>query len=88
MASPLRVARLMGDFVEAWSLDLSGLVILTEAGESWITAKLVYFIDNYGGQFLIGDKVITAALRELEEARIELASPRLDVAQTVPENAV
>jgi len=64
------------------------LVILSEAGESWITAKLVYFIDNYGSQFLIGDRVITAALRELDDAGIALATPRLTVAQTVPENAV
>ncbi|MBN1810365.1 MAG: hypothetical protein JXA14_00860 [Anaerolineae bacterium] len=35
MANPLRVVRLMRQFVDAWSLDLSGLTVLTEAASGY-----------------------------------------------------
>ena len=55
------------------------VVLLMEAGESWITAKLIYFIDNYGAQYSIGDQVIGACLGSLKASDVQLASTRLDV---------
>ena len=59
--------------------DVKPIVLLTEADESWILFKLIYFIDNYGSQFIIADEVIEAALKELENEHIELAPPRLEL---------
>jgi small-conductance mechanosensitive channel len=53
--------------------------LVSETTESWITVKLVYFIDDYGSQWAIADQVLTHATRALAEARIELAGPRLQV---------
>ena len=55
------------------------LVILKEVHESWILFRLVYFIEDYGGQFLIGDQVLTRALATLEKSRIPLATPQMTV---------
>jgi hypothetical protein len=41
MASPLRVVRLMRQYIEAWSLDLSGLVVLTEAASGYYAVTSV-----------------------------------------------
>lgn len=47
------------------------LCIITESNESWIGFKLVYYIDNYGSQFILGDRVVTAAWRALHDAGFE-----------------
>lgn len=57
------------------------LVILTEAHESWLVFKLVYFIDDYGVQFVIADQVIAAALDSLERYGASIAPPRLALAR-------
>lgn len=48
-----------------------------ESNESFITFKIVYFIDDFGRQFLIGDEVITAGNEALQKAGFELAPPRI-----------
>ncbi len=57
------------------------LVILTEAHESWLNYKLVYFIDDYGAQFVVADQVIAAALECLGRSGISIAPPRLSLAR-------
>jgi small-conductance mechanosensitive channel len=55
------------------------LVIFTETTESWVTAKLVYYIDDYGAQFLIADKVVSQVLTALNDKGFKLASSRIEV---------
>ncbi len=52
---------------------------IQETTESWIQIKLIYFIDSYGSQFLIGDKVVTYALKILAEKGIRLTHNQLRV---------
>ena len=53
------------------------LVLITETTESWATFKLIYFIDDYGSQFSIADKIISNSLEALEQSGVPLASTRL-----------
>jgi len=57
------------------------LVLVTELTESWISVKVIYYIDSYVNQYIIGDKIITAALEALNRAGIEIASTRITVHQ-------
>ncbi|MGK5085571.1 mechanosensitive ion channel domain-containing protein [Bdellovibrionota bacterium FG-1] len=59
--------------------DISPLVLITEVADSWLSFKLLYFIDDYGAQFSIGDEVITYAMEELRLAGIELETPKLQL---------
>ncbi len=59
--------------------DHAPLVIASESTESWVALKLVYFVENYGSQFLIADEVIRLALTKLENAGIDVARNRIDV---------
>lgn len=55
------------------------VVIISETTDSWITLKLVYYIDNYGTQYGVADQVVEAALGALAHAGIHTASQRLQV---------
>lgn len=57
------------------------IVIVTESAESWITMKLIYYIDDFGRQFLINDEVLTCTLDALNKEKILLAPQRLIVSQ-------
>ena len=48
-----------------------------ETTEMFISVKLIFFIDNYGRQYAIGDKVVTTALQLLNKNNISLAKPIL-----------
>jgi small-conductance mechanosensitive channel len=56
-------------------------VLVSETNESWIAFKLVYFIDNYGDQYLIADQVFTLCLADLQNAGYQLATHRVMVIQ-------
>lgn len=58
------------------------IVLVSETTESWITFKLIYFIDNFGAQYLVADQVNCAVLEAFKNAGIRLASPRLQVLRT------
>ena len=76
----LRVKKVLTDAALSVPLVLkipSPLVLLSEVGESWLTVKLAYFIEDYGSQFRVTDQVLNAALSHLEEAKISTAGPRL-----------
>ena len=60
------------------------LALLSEAGEHWISLKLVYCIQDYGNQFIIGDQVLEKTLRALERAGIRIASPRIELQSPTP----
>ncbi len=53
--------------------DPQPLVFISESTDSWLGMKVIYYIDSYGSQFTIGDKVLIAGLRHLEAAGIGLA---------------
>lgn len=59
--------------------DPPSLIIITETTDSWVTLKVVYALTNYGSQYVIADKFYEAALRNLADAKIHLASPRLAI---------
>lgn len=50
-----------------------------ETTESWITYRLIYYIDDYGTQFILADQVYMKVLRELRAVGIELAGQRVSV---------
>lgn len=58
-------------------LDPAPVVLITETTESWVVFKLFYSITDYGSQFSIGDRVISAALQGLRNSGIPLATDRL-----------
>jgi len=45
--------------------------------------KIIYFIDNYGRQFVIGDKVFKTAFELLKKNGIEVARPSINIYQQV-----
>lgn len=53
------------------------LCLVTETTESWLSFKLIYYIDNYGSQFVVGDKVVLHAWKSLEKAGFETARTTL-----------
>ncbi len=55
------------------------LVIISEMTDSWAGLKLVYFIENFGSQFVIADEVGESALRFLKANNIDLAPSRLEL---------
>ncbi len=55
------------------------LTLISECAESWITMRLVYFLEDYGSQFTIADHIATQALSLFKKNSIELASPRIDI---------
>lgn len=66
------------------------LAFVLESNEHFVAVKLVYYIDSYGRQFLIGDKVITTSLELLRKNNIQTARPilRLEPQQTEFTNKV
>jgi small-conductance mechanosensitive channel len=67
--------------------DPRPLVLISETTESWVAIKLVYYINNYGDQFLIADRVLERALSYLKKNKIALASGRLLVEKRSAESA-
>ena len=74
-----RVSSQVASQVEGVSKFPAPLALLMETKESWIEVKLVYFISNYGDQFMIGDRVLTQLLKRYKKENIRLASPRLHI---------
>lgn len=54
-------------------------VLLSEAHENGVSLKLVYYIQDFGKQYLIADRLIEGALRQFAGEGIEIASPRIHV---------
>lgn len=57
----------------------SPLAYISELNENWIAVKIVYFIDSYGRQFLIGDKVFALGQKTLEQNGFTIAHQILEV---------
>lgn len=52
-----------------------------ETSDYGIHVKIIYFIDNYGRQFVIGDKVFKTAFELLKKNGIEVARPTINIHQ-------
>ena len=52
-----------------------------ENNDYGITVKLIYYIETYGRQFSIGDKVLTTALQLLNKNGIQTANPIIQIKQ-------
>lgn len=57
------------------------LAFVLETNDYGFAVKLIYFIDNYGRQFAIGDKVLTTALDLLAKNGIQTARPSIHIQQ-------
>jgi len=57
----------------------SPIAYVSELTESWIGLKVIYFIDNFGRQFLIGDKVLNLGRKTLEKNGIKLAHQIIEI---------
>lgn len=61
------------------------LALMFETTESWILFKLIYYIDDYGRQFIIGDEVVAKCLEALANANIRIAANRIDITRESPQ---
>lgn len=52
-----------------------------EMNDYGVTIKLIYFLDNYGRQFTIGDKIAMRALSLLEQNQIPFLRPTININQ-------
>jgi small-conductance mechanosensitive channel len=52
---------------------------MLETADSWIIYKCVYYIDDYGKQWAVGDRVIEAVTEKLATLGVKLAPPRIQV---------
>ncbi len=52
-----------------------------EMNDYGVTIRLIYFIENYGRQYVIGDKVMKRALTFLEQNKIPFSRPTININQ-------
>ncbi len=52
---------------------------VNEVTENWVQVRLIYFIDSYGSQYSIGDKILRRSLEALEQNHLFMAKERLEV---------
>ncbi|QDK37846.1 mechanosensitive ion channel family protein [Bdellovibrio sp. NC01] len=55
---------------------------VSDSNENWVEVKILYFIDNYGSQFSIGDKVYVRGIAALRASGIELARQVIQLSDT------
>lgn len=60
----------------------SPLTYISEMNENWVSIKVIYFIDNYGRQFFIGDKVFSFGQNVLIKNGFTLAHQILEIKKT------
>lgn len=58
------------------------LAYVHEVTENWVVMKLIYFVDNFGSQFSIGDKILKRGYTALAEAQVQIARQVLEVRST------
>lgn len=57
---------------------------VSDTTEHWIELKIIYFIDNFGSQFNIGDKVYVRGMDELRAAGLKLARQVIEISDKTP----
>ncbi len=58
------------------------LAYVSDATEHWVEVKIIYFLDNYASQYIVGDKIYTRGLDDLHSHNIKLARQVLDISGT------
>lgn len=53
------------------------VVQMTESNESWISYKLIYYIESFGKQYSVTDMVLQSALKHLAENNIQITQQKL-----------
>ncbi len=56
-------------------------VLIAEITESWVSCKLVYYLDNFGEQFRVADQILMRGLESLEASGFKLAGHRVSLSQ-------
>lgn len=63
-------------------------VIITETTESWIALKAIYYVSDYGFQYIAADRFYERALEILRRKNIALATDRLQIdRETTPRSS-
>ena len=57
----------------------SPLAYISDITENWVEIKIVYFIDSYGRQYLVGDKVYGLCLETLHNNGFKLAHQTIEL---------
>ncbi|MBV2169787.1 MAG: mechanosensitive ion channel family protein [Bdellovibrio sp.] len=57
---------------------------VSDTNEHWIELKIIYFIDNYGSQFSVGDKVYVRGVESLRSAGVKLARQVIELSDRTP----
>ncbi len=57
---------------------------VSDTNEHWIELKIIYFIDNYGSQFSVGDKVYVRGVESLRSAGVKLARQVIELSDKTP----
>lgn len=55
------------------------LVLISENNDSWILFKVIYYIDNYGSQYVIADQVVEKSLAMLQKYNIPLSRQKIQL---------
>lgn len=55
------------------------LVLISEATDSYIHMKLVYYLDNFGIQFLVADELLELCLTRLKAQNISIAQQKIQI---------
>jgi hypothetical protein len=61
---------------------------VSDTTENWIEMKIIYFIDSYGAQFSVGDKVYTRGIDALKAAQVKLARQVIELSDKTPAHEV
>jgi small-conductance mechanosensitive channel len=56
--------------------------LITDSNESSLSFKLIYYIDNFGSQYTIGDRVFVTGLQALNTEGLQLAPNTIKILQT------
>jgi len=54
-------------------------VLITETTESWLLYKIIYYVEDFGQMFIVGDEVIRRSAAAFQAAGIPIARHRVDV---------
>ncbi|WII71086.1 mechanosensitive ion channel family protein [Bdellovibrio sp. 22V] len=57
---------------------------VSSTNEHWIELKIIYFLDNYGSQFNVGDKVQVRGIEALRSAGVKLARQVIELSDKTP----
>jgi small-conductance mechanosensitive channel len=57
---------------------------VSDTTENWVEMKIIYFIDSYGAQFSVGDKVYTRGMEALRAAGVKLARQVIEISDKTP----